>query len=671
VAEGTTRQLRVLHIVGSGGIAEALQPTLFMPLLTRLPKQRVKTQVVSLSPGCVRSAILRQNGVPVHDVALSRQRFSASGFKELLTAVHGFRPDVIQAWGHTAQIASIGVRKRCDWNPRVVWSVAETSPLPKQAGFVDRQKLKFAAKASARADRIVYASEAGAAHHRRVGFPDGGHECIAPGVDAARFKPDAAARRKVREQLQIPPESFVIGMVAPFQPEYDHATLLKAVGELIKTNPNLYVLLAGHGVQRGNAPLMAMLGGGTLATRTQLLSEWSDLASFFNACDLVCSSALNDGSRMTLAMAMLCGVPCVATGMGAQGELLAQHGVAIEPGSPAAFIRGINKILQMPQDKRLYMAQGARKHALQNFVYVRSLQRYLQVYGDLVGREALGDGAISAPDTETLPPITAPAPPEPAVRKTQAAIVADLSDPDSLEARVTPIQANALPKWRLEQEQERAKQDAQWSAPGPNAEGDVLQIFEQEIAKPTVVSVSAMNERARGVADDFEELLSVEAITVPAALAAQNVAAKSNAQEPALGDASAKPDSGPQPVFESVPFEVVAAMPSEAIVKLGPIAQALESEPQQEVVDATKQALDTDETVEVKAPDDVQSEDASPSKIEAILTSPAPPQLVDGNNAGQNAALADDSHSAANEPMQASLFDFDSSPIPPKQVVTG
>ena len=117
---------------------------------------------------------------------------------------------------------------------------------------------------------------------------------------------------------------------------------------------------------------MALVGGGTLGTRTHLLGEWSDVASLFNACDLVCSSALNDSSRMTLVMAMLCGVPCVATGMGAQGEVIGQFGVAIEPGSPAAFVKGITRVMQLTPEKRAHMAQGARKHALEE-LRVRAL----------------------------------------------------------------------------------------------------------------------------------------------------------------------------------------------------------------------------------------------------------------------------------------------------------
>ena len=215
--------------MSSAAVAASLQQSLLMPVLIRLPKQRVKAQVICLAPNAVPAAVLRQSGVPVHDVALSRQRFSLGAFGELVKAAKGFGPDVIHAWGYTAQIFANMLRKRLDRKIKVVWTVGNTTPLPRGAGMIDRQKVKYAAKAAATADRIVYASEAGAAQHRRVGFPDDDHLTIPPGIDATRFKPDPAARQKIREQLHLPPESFVIGMVAPFHPELDPLTFLKAM----------------------------------------------------------------------------------------------------------------------------------------------------------------------------------------------------------------------------------------------------------------------------------------------------------------------------------------------------------------------------------------------------------------------------------------------------------
>lgn len=509
------RQLRVLHLVSTGGAPAALQATLFMPLLTRLPKPRVKAQVVCLSPNAAPSMVLRQNGVPVHEIPLSRQRFAWGAFRELLRTTRNFRPDVIQAWGHTAQIVSAYLRPRCDWKPKLVWSVAETAPLARNAGLIDRQKLKFAARYSSKVDRIVYASESGASQHRRVGFPDGEHLTIPPGVDATRFKPDPAARRKVREQLHIPPGSFTIGMIAPFQPEFDHATLIKAVGELIKTHPDLTLVLAGHGVQKGNAPLMALIGGGSLSTRVHLLGEWSDAASLLNACDVVCSSALTDRSRMTLVMAMLCGAPCVATGMGAQGEIIGHHGVAIEAGSPGAFVKGLTRVLQLTPERRAHLIQGARKHALKDFVYVRSLQKYLQLYFDLVGREALATDVVQAPSTEAeAAAIPIPAPDDEPLPQPKKVDIAELADPDSLEAKVAEQPSETLPKWRIEQEQKRAELD-QPKAPSAQSHGDVLEFFEATIAPAQAVSASAEEKTAE---EDFSELLAPEALETAAPL---------------------------------------------------------------------------------------------------------------------------------------------------------
>jgi glycosyltransferase involved in cell wall biosynthesis len=574
VSEANLRQLRILHVVSSAAVAASLQQSLLMPLLTRMPKQRVKAQVVCLAPGAVPAAVLRQSGVPVHDVALSRRRFSFGGFAELVKTAKAFRPDVIHAWGYTAQIVANRLRRRCDRKIKVVWTVGSTAPLSRGAGLIDRQKLKYAVKTAPTADRIVYASDAGAAQHRRAGFPEGEHLTIPPGIDATRFKPDPAARRKIREQLHLGPEAFVIGMVAPFQPEYDHPTFLKAVGELIKTNPHIAVVLAGHGVQKGNAPLMALVGGGTLGTRVQLLGEWSDLASLFNACDVVCSSALNDSARMTLVAAMLCGVPCVATGMGAQGEVIGHHGVAIESGSAPAFVKGIQRVLQLTPEKRAAMAQGARKHALQNYVYVRSLQRYLQLYYDLIGRQSLVSQEMPTPEIDASVPVPAKVGATVDTKKPLVTI-AELADPDSLEAKVTEHSAEELPKWRQQQEQARARreQDLSQQIAASQSGGDVLQVFEAELAKPTSHK-SAFSERARGVADESEELLSMDALAAPAPVAAvvklEATAAKvepMNTEPP-----KAAPElSPPEPASVTQPLAALALVesPVEQPVQLG------------------------------------------------------------------------------------------------------
>lgn len=352
---------------------------MLIPLLMRADRRGYEVQVAYFAPGETQAAVARQGGVPVHELELSRRRFAPGAAGELLGVVRRFRPDIIHAWGHSAQCATVLLRKFCNWNPAVIWNTAATSD---RAGLIARGKLRLLRMTATLPRQIVYASSVLASHYRHLEFPEA-CAVIPFGLDTERHKPDFAARKRVREQLKLEPQDFVIGMNAPFLPEHDHATFIRATGELIKFNPHIQVLLAGRGIQRGNAALMALLGGGTLASRATLLGEWSDASALFNACDVVCSSALNDTAAPMIATAMLCGVPCVATGRGAQGEVLGQYGIAVESGNAGSFVKAIARLAEMPAEKRAHMAHAARQHALRNYSVQGAIDKYHALYARL------------------------------------------------------------------------------------------------------------------------------------------------------------------------------------------------------------------------------------------------------------------------------------------------
>lgn len=372
---------------------------MLLPLLTRGARQRIENQVVHFSQGDTQFGVVRQSGIPVHELPLSIKKFSMFAPGELKKLISEVNPDVIHAWGATAQLAA--TFSGPDAIPQV-WSVARTTPLAPDAGWLDKQI--FGLAKPARAKHIVYSSAVAAAQYRRAGWPDANAMIIPAGIDADRYKPDPAARERVRKQLELPANAIVIGMHAPFLPEFDHTTLLKAVGELIRTNTNLYCVLAGKAMQKGNAALMALVGGGTLGTRTRLIGEWSDVAALFNACDVVCSSATIDSGRLGLAMAMSCGVPCVGTGVGAQGEVLGSFGVAVEPNSPSAMQRGLSRALEMPFDRRAFVIHEARKHIWLNFNIARSIEKLHDLYVELAPNVLGANSPKSAVATANLPP---------------------------------------------------------------------------------------------------------------------------------------------------------------------------------------------------------------------------------------------------------------------------
>lgn len=373
-------RLRILHLVSATAQSQQSLMAQLTPVVTRFNRNFLQMEVVHFEPGATQSTALRQMGVPVHEIEWSRKRFSLGALPALLKIIRKVEPDIIHAWGHSAQVALYLLKRFMKSAPPVLWTMPNLPPVMPKSGFVDRKKLNLLKKAMAANPHIIYPTTAIAAQYRRIGFPDKNFSTIAVGVDVERYKPDEKLRHKLRNDLKLDSKAFVIGMHAAFMPENDYACFIKATAELIKYNPNVYVIVAGRGVQRGNSGLMGMLGGGTLASRTTLLGEWSDLSMFYNTCDVACSSALHDGNAMQLAVAMLCGVPCVGTGKGAQGEVLGVNGIAVEPGSPNGLTRGVTRVMEMPVDRREFVIKNARQHVLANYSIQGTVEKYMSLY---------------------------------------------------------------------------------------------------------------------------------------------------------------------------------------------------------------------------------------------------------------------------------------------------
>jgi hypothetical protein len=189
-----------------------------------------------------------------------------------------------------------------------------------------------------------------------------------------------------------------------------------------------------------------------------------------------------------------------------------------------------------------------------------------------------------------------------------------------------------MPKWRVEQERARAEQDARWTEPKSNTEGDVLEIFEEQLSKPSSSkSVSPMNERARGVADEDEELLPVEALTAPAI---------------EISPVTPEPKT-------LAPIELAVAS-----------AAALTPSSKSDAASAsaiTPQAL----------PDEPSQAETSPAPTENTWTGE---QVVLALEDPSSAPVASDLPPVATpaaEPMQESLFDFELTPDEPTKAANG
>ena len=176
---------------------------------------------------------------------------------------------------------------------------------------------------------------------------------IVIGIDTEKFKPqNISLKKKIREELQIPSDAFVVGS---FQkdgngwgeglepklikgPDY----YIEAMDLLKKEIPNLWVLLTGpargyvkQGLERRGIPF-----------RHQLLDSYDKVPLMYEALDAYLVSARQEGGPKSILESMSKGVPIVSTRVGQASELIehGKNGWLCNVGDVAEMSRGLQEV---------------------------------------------------------------------------------------------------------------------------------------------------------------------------------------------------------------------------------------------------------------------------------------------------------------------------------------
>ena len=240
--------IRVMHIISGlqiGGAEWSLHQ-----LLSVTDRDEFDPVVVSLTTCGPLAARIEELGVDVRALGLSRSFPNPWGVLSLVSEIRRFRPDVIQTWMYHADLLG-GVAARLAGGVPVAW---RTCHMDLDLGSTRARTLRVArlcAHLSSRLpERIVSCSHANLRAHVDFGYNESKMVIIPNGFDLELFRPEPDARRSVREELGLPPETLLIGNAARYFPQKDHATLVRAAGILVRRHPEVHFVLCGSGLDR-------------------------------------------------------------------------------------------------------------------------------------------------------------------------------------------------------------------------------------------------------------------------------------------------------------------------------------------------------------------------------------------------------------------------------------
>lgn len=183
---------------------------------------------------------------------------------------------------------------------------------------------------------------------RRVGMPPGRIDTIRNAIDHVAFRRDPARVAETRQRLGFGPGDVVIGSVGRLESEKQYELLLEAFARVRAGRPNVVLVLAGEGSERGLLEAAAQRLG--LGSSCRLLGQWSDVVALHHALDLFVQSSDREGTPNAVLEAMAMETPVVATDVGGTAELVEQgvHGLLVPPGDPGALARAIDDALADP-----------------------------------------------------------------------------------------------------------------------------------------------------------------------------------------------------------------------------------------------------------------------------------------------------------------------------------
>jgi glycosyltransferase involved in cell wall biosynthesis len=376
-----------MHLISGLGVGGA--EMMLHGLSTSLAGEGFKVRVVSMTGDGPLAGRIQSLGIPVTSLGMKRGVPSVHGARRLGRLLREDSPDVLQTWMYHADLLG-AVAAWPQGGPALVWGIHNTALDPWHTRALTQLVVWLNAWLSHRGpEAIVCCSEEARRAHLRLGY-DGEKMLVIPnGIDLSRYRPDAEARRAVREELGLQPEAILIGMAARYHPQKDHRAFMEAAGRMGAREPAAHFLLCGHQVTPENRELQRMVAAAGLADRIHLLGLRDDMPRVMAALDLaVLSSAYAEAFPLVIGEAMACEVPCAVTNVGDSAAIVGETGAVVPPRDPEALAEACLRLIEGGERRLRELGTAARRRIEERYSLARAAAQYAALYRRLAGRSA-------------------------------------------------------------------------------------------------------------------------------------------------------------------------------------------------------------------------------------------------------------------------------------------
>jgi glycosyltransferase involved in cell wall biosynthesis len=323
---------------------------------------------------------VRAEGFRVIGLPLARRVSPLAHLQAFIALIRLFRterPDLVHAHmpisGFLARLAA-----RCAGVPRIAYTCHgfwfnNPGPWPRRAAGFAMEWL-----AGRLTDIYLTVSQEEAQDARRLHISARATP-VGNGRDPTIFRPDLAARARIRASLNTPHDRVVVIAVSRLVRHKGYPELAAAMREVPQAE--LWVVGERLASDRGQ-DMLAVLRDAGLGPRLRLLGYREDVPALLAAADIFALPSHFEGLPMSVIEAMLTGLPVVATDIRGPREQVVPDvtGLLVQPGAVAPLAGALGQLAADP-GLRATMGQAGRARALELYDEAKVLARTLDLLG--------------------------------------------------------------------------------------------------------------------------------------------------------------------------------------------------------------------------------------------------------------------------------------------------
>jgi len=374
--------MKIVHIIS--GLNTGGAEVMLRELLRHSPRRDFEAQVISLSDVGPIGQSIRALGFKVSSLGMRPGAPDVGALWRLSRRLKRLQPDVVQTWLYHGDLVG-GLAARLAGIEAILWGI--------HMSFLDAPQSKKTTlaviKASALLSRwvprsIVCCAQSALELHEQMGYDARKMQVIPNGFDLDEFAPDESARASVRDELKLPPDTPLVGLIGRFHPQKDHANFLQTASIMARSDSRTHFVLVGEDSEWSNGELARPIEDAGLKERFHLLGRRDDIPRLSAALDvLALSSAYGEAFPLVVGQAMACEIPCAVTDVGDSAALVGDAGRIVPPHDPQALAHAIRELLDLSPEARRTLGMAARARIQDHFPIQDIAARYHALYREL------------------------------------------------------------------------------------------------------------------------------------------------------------------------------------------------------------------------------------------------------------------------------------------------